>query len=274
MKMMRIGAALCALLMTATCFAGCDKEPTPTEPTTQNTSDAKLGFQLDMPAEGEEIAIMHTTMGDISIRFFPAQAPKAVENFKTLAKDGYYDGITFHRVINDFMIQGGDPTATGMGGESCWGEDFEDEFDASLGNLRGSLAMANTGSPATNGSQFFINQAKPGLINEMREYYNANKATAESYGFMTFESFLAAQMQVGIDESKLTPEVLELYETVGGNLSLDGPLRASGGHTVFGQVIDGMDVVDAIAAVKTNEDNKPLEDVSITSIEWTTYKAK
>ena len=69
--------------------------------------------QLDRPAAGETVAIMHTSMGDISIRLFPEQAPKAVENFTTHAKDGYYNGIVFHRVINDFMIQGGDPTATG-----------------------------------------------------------------------------------------------------------------------------------------------------------------
>ncbi|PWM07452.1 MAG: hypothetical protein DBX98_02925, partial [Clostridiales bacterium] len=84
--------------------------------------------QLDQPEKGEEIAVIHTSMGDIKVKFFPDEAPKAVENFKTLAKDGYYDGITFHRVINDFMIQGGDPTGTGTGGESIYGGAFEDEF--------------------------------------------------------------------------------------------------------------------------------------------------
>ena len=276
MKRMRIGALICAVWMMVTCLVGCGEDPVSTDPTAepvpQSTADTKFGFQLDMPEEGEEIAVMHTTMGDITIRFFPAQAPKAVENFKTLAKDGYYDGITFHRIISNFMIQGGDPTATGMGGESCWGEDFEDEFDASLGNLRGSLAMANAG-PGTNGSQFFINQAAPGGIKEMRDYYEANKATAQSYGYMTAESFIAAQMS--LDETKLTEEILDVYDRVGGNMHLDGPLKTDGtGHTVFGQVIEGMDVVDAIAAVKTDGDSKPLEDVCIESIEWTTYTAK
>ena len=76
--------------------------------------------QLDAPKKGETIAVMHTTMGDIKIRLFPDQAPKAVENFTTHAKDGYYNGLKFHRVIEDFMIQGGDPQGTGAGGESIW----------------------------------------------------------------------------------------------------------------------------------------------------------
>ena len=96
-----------------------------------------VGYQLEKPADGEEIAVLHTSMGDIRIRLFPEAAPKAVENFKGLIQDGYYNGIVFHRVIDNFMIQGGDPTATGTGGESIWGEPFEDEFNTNLINLRG-----------------------------------------------------------------------------------------------------------------------------------------
>ena len=114
--------------------------------------------QTDRPLENEKTAIMHTSMGDISIRLFADKAPKTVENFVTHAKNGYYNGIVFHRVINNFMIQGGDPTATGCGGESIWGRPFEDEFDVDLHNIRGALSMANAG-PGTNGSQFFIVQA-------------------------------------------------------------------------------------------------------------------
>ena len=84
-------------------------------------------LQAEMPAEGEEIAVITTSEGVIKMRLFPEEAPKAVENFQTLAKSGYYDGLTFHRVIEDFMVQTGDPTGTGSGGESCWGEYFEDE---------------------------------------------------------------------------------------------------------------------------------------------------
>ncbi len=190
--------------------------------------------QLDRPAQGETIAIMHTSMGDISIRLFPDRVPKTVENFTTHAKNGYYNGLIFHRVIQDFMIQGGDPTGTGMGGESIWGDSFADEFDVELHNLRGALSMANAG-PNTNGSQFFIVQAKqtdPRLIAQMKQIP---------------DSFPA--------------ETVAGYEQVGGTPHLD--FR----HSVFGQVYDGMDVVDAIAGVKTNRQDKPLEDVTITSID-------
>ena len=150
----RILAVICALTLALTfgVFTGCQG------------SKGSVGYQLDMPQKGEEIAIMHTSMGDISIRFFPEAAPKAVENFKTHAKDGYYDGLTFHRVINDFMIQGGDPNGDGTGGDSIWGEPFEDEFSDTLFNIRGSLSMANSG-PDTNGSQFFITLAPTPWLN-------------------------------------------------------------------------------------------------------------
>ena len=117
-----------------------------------------MASQLRKPQAGDITATMKTTMGEIQILLFPDAAPKAVENFTTHAKNGYYDGLIFHRVIPDFMIQGGDPTGTGMGGESIWGKHFEDEFSPDYHNLRGALSMANAG-PGTNGSQFFIVQA-------------------------------------------------------------------------------------------------------------------
>ena len=99
---------------------------------------------------------LKTTQGDIKLRLFPKIAPKACENFVKLVEKGYYNGIIFHRVIKDFMIQGGDPTGSGCGGNSIWGHPFEDEFDANVGfDRQGLLAMANAG-PSTNGSQFFI----------------------------------------------------------------------------------------------------------------------
>ena len=96
-------------------------------------------------------ATLHTNHGAIEIELYPADAPKTVENFEKLARDGFYDGVIFHRVIPDFMIQGGDPTGTGMGGP---GYEFEDEFNQHP-VARGALAMANAG-PNTNGSQFFV----------------------------------------------------------------------------------------------------------------------
>ena len=99
-----------------------------------------MSIQTTLPADGEITATINTTLGAIRVKLFPEEAPKAVENFITHAKNGYYDGIIFHRVIKDFMIQGGDPNGTGMGGESIWGRPFEDEFTPKLHNLRGALS--------------------------------------------------------------------------------------------------------------------------------------
>ncbi len=264
-------------------------------PTTQNVltsayADEDYGFQLYVPNEGDTIAVMHTNMGDISIRLFPEAAPKAVENFITLAKNGYYNGLIFHRVIQDFMIQGGDPKGDGTGGESCWGKDFEDEFNAKLMNLRGSLAMANAG-PGTNGSQFFINQGGPSgkTAEEMKALYsyesmyrnmvNTYNQYMQIYGeqfaavYPTIESFIEANGGISPDARLVPDEVWELYAEHGGNIHLDGAWRAIGGHTVFGQVYSGMDVVDAIAGVKTGTNDKPETDVIIESIEITTYES-
>ena len=190
--------------------------------------------QLAPVEKGDLVAVMHTTMGDITIKLFPNETKKTVENFTTHAKNGYYDGIIFHRVIKDFMIQGGDPTGTGMGGESIWGHSFEDEFTPELHNYRGAICMANAG-PNTNGSQFFIVQADTVPANML--------------------------MQMKQMPDSFPEECVEAYKELGGTPWLD--FR----HSVFGQVIDGMDVVDAIANVKTGANDKPVEEVSIVSIE-------
>ncbi|TCK93124.1 peptidyl-prolyl cis-trans isomerase B (cyclophilin B) [Natranaerovirga hydrolytica] len=193
--------------------------------------------QFDQPAEGETVVKMHIKdYGVIELRLFPEEAPKTVENFVTHAKDGYYEGVTFHRVIEDFMIQGGDPTATGAGGESIWGEAFEDEFSMNLFPFRGALCMANAG-PNTNGSQFFIvqlDEADEGLASQMKEL-------------------------------NWPEEIVEGYMEHGGTPHLFQR------HTVFGQVYAGMDVVDAIAATTVDGNDKPLEDVVIEKIEIVEY---
>ena len=146
-------------------------------------------------------ATLHTTEGDLTLELFDDDAPKTVSNFKKLAGDGFYDGIAFHRVIKDFMIQGGDPTETGSGGP---GYTFEDEINQHK-IVRGALAMANAG-PNTNGSQFFI---------------------------------------------VTTPEAPWL----------------DGKHTVFGQVTQGMDVIDRLEGVDTDARDKPTRRVEIESVE-------
>lgn len=193
-------------------------------------------IQLSAPQKGDTLAVMHTNMGDIKIKLFPKKAPKTVENFVTHSKNGYYNGLKFHRVINDFMIQGGDPRGNGTGGESIWGGSFSDEFDPELHNLRGALSMANSG-PDTNGSQFFIVQAREvpsNMLEQMRD----------------------------LEDNGFPADITAAYEALGGTPWLD--FR----HTVFGQVTEGMDVVDAIAAVETVND-VPQSDVVIESIEVT-----
>lgn len=193
-----------------------------------------MSKQRRNPEKGDILATIKTTMGDIKVILFPDAAPKAVENFTTHAKNGYYNGIIFHRVIPDFMIQGGDPLGRGTGGESIWDRSFEDEFSPEYHNLRGALSMANAG-PNTNGSQFFIVQAD------------------------SVDGRFISQME-RLPEM-FTPDSVEDYKAVGGTPWLD--FR----HTVFGQTVEGMDVVDAIAAVERDSSDKPLEDVSIVSIE-------
>lgn len=191
--------------------------------------------QLAGHKEGNIKAIMKTSMGEITFTLFPSVAPKAVENFTTHAKDGYYNDVTFHRVIKDFMIQGGDPDGTGAGGESIWGKPFEDEFDVNYRNFYGALSMANAG-PSTNGSQFFIVTNK------------------------TVPADIIKQMRDAGEENGYPDTVIDAYADLGGAYWLDSR------HTVFGQVIDGMDVVEKIQDVETATGDKPVEDVVIESI--------
>ena len=188
-------------------------------------------MQLELPQSGEEIAIVKTNMGDFKIKFFPDIAPKATENFKTHSRNGYYNGIIFHRVISDFMIQCGDPTGTGRGGKSIWERPFQDECSPELRNYRGALSMANAG-PCTNGSQFFIVQ----------------------------NSFIPSSQVNGLPE-----DVKQNYTKLGGTPWLDGK------HTVFGQVFDGMETVDAIAASPVGAGDKPIKEIKIINIEIVNY---
>lgn len=179
-------------------------------------------------------ALIKTNMGDMEFVLFPEEAPKAVENFTTHAKNGYYNGIIFHRVIKDFMIQGGDPTGTGCGGESVFGHSFEDEFAIDARNYYGALSMANSG-PNTNGSQFFIVQAKSVPAN------------------------MLSQMEA-LKEQGFPQEVIDNYKEKGGTPWLDFH------HTVFGQLISGEETLEDIANVRCGMSDKPVFDVVINDI--------
>lgn len=213
--------------------------------------------QLEQPQAGDVIATLHTNMGDIKLRLFPEYAPKAVENFVTHAKDGYYNGVTFHRVINNFMIQGGDPEGTGAGGESIWGEEFENEVSFDLRSFRGALCMANAGAD-TNGSQFYIVQ-NPTLDENTKTQFEQLKNMKNDVYFQN--------SQVKLTYGDIFPEqVIDEYINNGGYPSLDM------GYTIFGQTYEGMDVVDNIAAVETDSNDKPIEAVIIESIDIDTYQ--
>lgn len=244
-------------------------------------TDKKAGFQLNAPAEGDTIAILHTNMGDITWRLFPDEAPKTVANFISLAQDGKYDNTIFHRVISDFMIQGGDyENFNGTGGTSSYGSAFEDEFCDKLLNIRGSVAMANSGAN-TNGSQFFINQKDAdaytagGGWDSFVSQWSQVSVQLKNYSTNAsmFQNFVNAYGTYCYDTTVVPAEIQNLYAENGGNPYLDGAYNAvDRGHTVFAQVIDGMDVVDAIAAVETDSSDRPVTDVIIETVEITTYE--
>lgn len=196
--------------------------------------------QLKSPSSGEEVVIINTNHGNIKLRLFPEIAPKAVENFKTHIENGYYDGITFHRVIDGFMIQGGDPEGTGLGGESIWGEPFENEIHHGYHHVRGTLSMANAG-PNTNGSQFFIIQNKD-VDQKLLEHIKRD-GIAEGFSY----------------------EAIKTYEELGGTPWLDFQ------HTIFGQVYEGMDVVDKIARLEKDEMDKPIEPAVMEKVKIAKY---
>ncbi len=227
-------------------------------------------LQVGLPEVGDEVVLMHTSMGDIWLQLYPEEAPMAVESFKTLAASGYYDDVIFHRVMENFMIQGGDPTGTGMGGESAFGGAFPDEISPNLHFYRGALAMANSG-PNTNGSQFFICQnpvANDQILGILEEVLAA-QADAEVLQIADGSLYTVADIY--------TQEVLDYYKEVGGTIELEfimGLLyQTNAAYTIFGQVFEGMDVVDAIAKVEVGGDQgtQPVEDVVIESIEIVEY---
>ena len=175
--------------------------------------------------DGEIKVTIKTTHGDMAFKLFEKDIPKAVENFVTHAKNGYYNGIIFHRVIKDFMIQGGDPTGTGMGGESIWGNSFEDEFSMDYFHFYGALS--------TNGSQFFIVQ----------------------------NNHLDARTLDALEQGGWPEEAVKGYAEVGGTPHLDHR------HTVFGQLLEGAETLEKIAAVETGAQDKPVEEVVIVGID-------
>jgi peptidyl-prolyl cis-trans isomerase A (cyclophilin A) len=213
-----------------------------------NSSDSKTEAKNDLqnvalPQLSSEVGKdeaevqIQTTAGNINIKLFPKLAPMAVENFLTLAKQGYYKNNEFFRVIDDFMIQTGDPSNKGTGSKSVVNDNkpFATEISNQLYNIRGAVSLANSGQGETSSSQFFIVQ---------------NPKPADD----------------GLTTAQYPQKIIDAYQN-GGSPFLDGQ------YTVFGQVISGMDIVDKIAAgkVTTNpnnpqEESSPVKPVKITAV--------
>jgi cyclophilin family peptidyl-prolyl cis-trans isomerase len=225
-------AAFAGIILSAALFAGCSKAK----------ADVEIA-NFTPPQKGEKIGVITVKdFGTIKVKLFPEYAPKGVENFEGLADMNYYDELIFHRVIKNFMIQGGDPKGNGTGGNSIWGKEFDLEPSEHLYHFTGAVAYAHAASGG-NGSQFYIVSSLDSPL--------------------TDEGINDILKQKG---TTLPKNVIEKYKEVGGQPYLDGD------YTVFGQVFEGQDVVDKIAKVETDENDKPTNQVMIQSIKIVDYE--
>jgi peptidylprolyl isomerase len=168
-----------------------------------------LILNFNLFAKDAPHVVLETTQGNIELEFYPDIAPMAVENFLTHVKDGYYNGVAFHRIIRNFMIQGGDPTETGHGGESIWHKPFKDEFKDKTFDKPGVLAMANAG-PGTNGSQFFITTAPTPWLNGHHTIFG-HIVTKDSYTTLTKLNNVATLGRRGADRPLERQEIIKAY---------------------------------------------------------------
>lgn len=251
MNMKKISSFAALILSASLMLTGCggantDKTLTAGE-ATDNAADPALQVTAAVeedaeilnfipPQPREKIAVINVrNFGEIKIKLFPETAEKGVENFVGLAEMNYYDELIFHRIIPDFMNQGGDPRGNGTGGNSLWGDKFDGGIPEGLYHFTGAVAYANSGATSTNGSQFYIVNTQDG-----------------DYGFS--------------DLSGYPENVRAMYEEKGGTPFLDG------GYTVFGQVFEGIDVVRAMSQVETDENDKPLQQVVMESVRIVEYE--
>lgn len=234
-----ISVTLCALLL-----VGCgDSSGQPKKKEVKRTAVESSELQLCAPQEGDPIAIFDTTLGEIRAVLYPNYAPMAVANFTGLAKSGYYNGVSFHRVVYGFVVQGGDGTGKGTGGASIWNNNpYPLELTDKLHHYSGALCAARSEEDTVSSlSQFYFVQSLPNKL----------------------EKELADQLTAaGIDQ-----QVIDTYNSAGGLPYLDYT------DTVFGQIYEGLDVVDTIALCETDENERPLEDIIINSVTISTYTA-
>ena len=250
----KITAMLLCVLCTAG-FSACDTNNSTaatTAETTVQTTEATTKATVDEsaltwgeaknftpPEAGEKIIVMKIKdRGEIKIKLFPEELPKACENFMGLTEMGYYDELIFHRIIHNFMNQGGDPQGTGYGGQSMWGGYFDGGLSHNLYHFSGAVCYANSGSTSADGSQFYIVNTEPGFMYTQKD----------------------------IADYDYPQSVKDKYAEVGGTPFLDG------GYTVFGQVIEGMDIVRDMGSVETDSNDKPLTQVLIESVRIEEYQ--
>ena len=237
--------------------------PQEVEPDTfaQDVTTTNL-LQLSPLYQGELLAMMHTSEGDIVLRFFPTEAPMAVENFLVHAWDGFYDGIIFHRVIPNFMVQTGCPLGNGTGGESIWGGTFGQELSTELRHFRGALAMAQTREPNSIRSQFYVvqnNDLNAGDRHTFTQHLGRQDERLETFPDGTTVYF----------RDVFPAEAMNYFIENGGTPHLDWHF-SDNPHTVFGHVVWGMDVIDAIATTQVRggpqgapDRDRPVDDIII-----------
>lgn len=234
---------LVALALTCILFAGvlvgCSMPSTTKTIRRPSYESSELQFQA--PSDGDTIAIFDTTAGEVRAVLYPDIAPMAVQNFTQLAQQGYYNGTSFHRILFGFVVQGGDATGTGTGGSTIWNNTpYPKEISDKLHHYSGALCAAFSPDTALSGlSQFYFVQSLPEKLTD--------------------------DLKTQLQNAGTRTEVIDAYDAVGGLPYLDYT------DTVFGQVYEGMDVVDKLAQTEVDENGKPLEDAIVNSITITTY---
>ena len=203
----------------------------------ENETQLSPDYQLAAPTAGDPIAVITTSLGTMKFKLFPENAPKAVENFSTKAKAGYYDGMSFLYLYEDVLQSDGDM-------DTIYGEGFEREFSINLHNYLGALGVCNSGEGKTSSNQFYIVTQKE-VADDIIEAMSGEQAQSLGLGF--------------------SQEVIGKYDTFGGDPTLDGQFA------VFGQMYEGLEVIDLINAVQVDENYTPLQEITITSIEIGTY---
>lgn len=245
--MKKVVLSYLALLALGVCFVACGKTGggiSFAKKSMRNAEIKSTEIQFIAPVDGDIVASIVTNLGTIRVILYPQYAPMAVENFTGLAAQGYYNGVNFHRVLQDFLVQAGDATGTGTGGATIWNNTpFPTEITDKLHHYAGALAMAHpVGDTAHNLSQFYIVQSAQNSV---------DKTLAQT-----------------LADGGMRSEVVETYKQSGGAPYLDNL------NTVFGQVYAGMDVVDAIGNAECDDNDRPLENIVIESVTVGPYSAE